>query len=45
MQDYFRLRSKMQLSFTVDNFHQQLLHHDTSFIAFRMNELKKEAKT
>ena len=45
MQDYFRLQSKMQLPFTVDNFHQQLLHHDTSFIAFSMNELKKEAKT
>ena len=45
MQDYFRLQSKTQLPSSVDNFHQQLLHHDTSFIAFSMNELKKEAKT
>ena len=45
MQDYFRLQSKTQLRSTVDNFHQQLLHHDTSIIAFSMNEQKKEAKT
>ena len=30
----------IQLLSTVDNFRQHLLHHDTSFIAFSMNELK-----
>ena len=39
--DYFRLRSTMQLPSTFDNFRQHLLHHNTSFIAFSMNELKK----
>ena len=42
MRDYFRSRSTMQLSSTVDNFRQHLLHHNTSFIAFSMNELKKD---
>ena len=42
MRDYFRSRSTMQLPSTVDNFRQHLLHHNTSFIAFSMNELKKD---
>ena len=40
MRDYFRLRSTMQLPSTEYNFRQHLLHHDTSFIALSMNELK-----
>ena len=40
MRDYFRSRSTMEIPPTVDNFRQHLLHHDTSFIAFSMNELK-----
>ena len=40
MRDYFRLRSTMQRPSTVNNFRQHLLHHDNSFIAFSMNELK-----
>ena len=43
MRDYFRSRSTMQLPSTVDNFRQHLLHHDTSFIAFSMNELKMKS--
>ena len=43
MRDYFRSRSTMQLPSTVDNFRQHLLHHNTSFIAFSMNELKTNA--
>ena len=42
MRDYFRSRSTMQLPSTVDNFRQHLLHHDTSFIAFSMNERKTD---
>ena len=32
----------IQLPSTIDNFSQHLLHHNTSFIAFSMNELKIE---
>ena len=41
MRDYFRSRSTMQLPSTEYNFRQ---NHDTSFIAFSMNELKNEKK-
>ena len=40
MQDYFRARSTMQVPSTEYNFRPHLLHHNTSFIAFSMNELK-----
>ena len=40
MRDYFGSRSTMQLLSTEYNFRQHLFHHDTSFIAFSMNELK-----
>ena len=40
MRDYFRSRSTMQLPSAVDDFRQHLLHHNTSFIAFSMNELR-----
>ena len=43
MRDYFRSRTTMQLPSTVNNFRQHLLNHDTSFIAFSMNELKTDA--
>ena len=35
---------KIQLSSTFDNFYHHLLHYDTSFIAFSMNELKMAAR-
>ena len=44
MRVYFRSLSTMQLPSTVDNFRQYLLHHDTSFIAFSMNELKRKKR-
>ena len=40
MRDYFRSPSTIQLPSTVDKFRQHLLHHDTSFIAVSLNELK-----
>ena len=40
MRDYFRSRFTMQLPSAVDNFRQNMLHHNTSFIAFCMNDLK-----
>ena len=41
MRDYFRSRSTTQLPSTEYNFRQHLLHHNTSFIAFSVNELKR----
>ena len=35
----------IQLPSTVDNFRQHLFHHDTSFIAFSMNELSMNLVT
>ena len=40
MRVYFRLQSAMQLPSTEYNFRQHLLHHNTSFFAFSMNERK-----
>ena len=50
MRDYFRSRSTMQLPSkdqgiqlpSMVNFRQHLLHHNTSFIASGMNELKMD---
>ena len=42
MRDYFCSRSTMQLPSTENNFRQHLLHHNTSFLAFSINELKKQ---
>ena len=41
MRDYFLSRSTTQLPSTEYNFRQHLLHHNTSFIAFSVNELKR----
>ena len=43
MRDFFRSTTSgygVQFPSTVDNFRQHLLHHNTSFIAFSINELK-----
>ena len=39
IRDYFFSRSTMQLPSTKNNFRQHLLHHNTSFLAFSINEL------
>ena len=40
IRDYLCSRSTMQLPSTENNFRQHLLHHNTSFLAFSINELK-----